>query len=177
MTLPKMKRYEEFDSFFDEAVAALKAKNKVADRKLADNECGRVFEELYAEQLLAEYERSAPPEETGTQHYAEFHDFQTWCKGARTTWLPARSEVIGAYILRLFMIAHKSLAELKSAADGIVFVHEQAGHHVDPVPLRVAFDVAAEIASGGDDGGAEGVTPAEPLPPTNHEQLPLAAGA
>jgi len=91
--------------------------------------------------------------------------------------MPAHGAVIGCYLLHLATIEHKSLPELRAAADGIVFVHEQRGHHVDPAYIEAALDVAAEIASGGDDGGGEVITPADPPPPTNNEALPLAAGA
>ena len=174
MTLPKIKRFEEFDNFIDEAVAAAKERNADAERKFADGVCVQAFEGPFADQLLAAYQRRMPSEKLREQHYQAFRGFHTFAKNGGASLMPAHGAVIGCYLLHLATIEHKSPPELRAAADGIVFVHEQRGHHVDPAFIEAALDVAAEIAGGGD-GGGEGVTPADPPPPTSHEALPLAA--
>ena len=150
-----------------------KARHAKAVASERDGEHAREFEDLFSEQLLAAYTRLTPPEKLRERLYKRFRDFQMWV-GAIA--MPYHGSTAGLYILHLTTMEHKSLSEVKAAADAIRFVHEQAGFHIDPAYIEAALAVAAELASGGDDGGGE-TADNPPPPPADYGALPLAAGA
>ena len=86
MRLPPMKRYADFDNFMDQAVPAVQAQHKGAERKLRDEEHAKEFEALFGDQVLAVYQRSTPTEKERSRHYKRFRAFQTWTgeSGCRT---------------------------------------------------------------------------------------------
>jgi hypothetical protein len=164
-------------AIIEEGAKARCDKVVASEREILNAEYIKAFEGPFADQLLAAYQRLTPPEEVRQQHYEKFRAFQAFAKNGSTEALPAHGAVIGCYLLHLLTIEHKPPAELKSAADAIVFVHQQKGFHVDGAYIEAALDVANELASGGGDDGGGSVVDGGSPPIIDAPMALAAAGA